>query len=82
MGVEGTWELGDALFSIDLNILSAIIICNFYCIFVFAQILIHARFYALGVAFGVLSLKLLALISSRIGNTLLNRETLHKLGYI
>lgn len=69
MGVERIWELGDALFSIDLNILSAVIICNFYCIFVFVQILIHFRFCALGIALEeILSLKLLAPIS-RIGNT-------------
>lgn len=64
------WELGVALFSIDLNMLSAIITWHFYCIFVFAQKLIHFRFCALGTALGeILSLKFLALISSRIGNT-------------
>lgn len=58
------------MFSIDMNILSAIIIWNFYCIFVLAQILFHSRLCALGIAHGeILYLKLLALISSRIGNS-------------
>lgn len=70
MEVEGTWELEDALFSTDLHMFSSIIICHFYCIFVFAQKLIHSRFCAVGIALGeIVSLKLLALISSRTGNT-------------